>query len=64
LTSFHKMAYYREVLRQLPRVVFEPFSIDSFGALHEAADELLRRLQGLSSKASVAHENLVFGFYI
>ena len=51
-----KLASYREVLlRQPPRVVFRPFSIETPGGLGNAAEELLSRLQGLVNQAVVAH---------
>ncbi len=40
------LALYREVLlRQPHRVLFRPFAFDTFGGLHEDADELLKNLQ-------------------
>jgi hypothetical protein len=51
------VASYRSVLRgQPPRVLFLPISFDTSGAVHEAADELLKRLQGLVRHAALAHE--------
>jgi hypothetical protein len=40
IAASHKVAFYREVLRgQSPRVLFPPFSFDSFWGLHETVDE-------------------------
>jgi hypothetical protein len=56
-----KVASYREVLlRQPPRVVFRPFAFETFGGFDAAAEEVLKRLQGLVNQALVAHEDLVW----
>eukprot|EP00884_Botryococcus_braunii_P021482 jgi/Botrbrau1/8017/Bobra.384_2s0039.1 len=56
-----KLASYREVvLRQPPRVVFRPFAFETFGGLDSAAEEFLKRLQGMVNQALVAHEDLVW----
>jgi hypothetical protein len=63
LPAAGKLASYRAVLlRQPPRVVFRPFSFETLGGgggLEDAAEELLKRLQGLVNQAVVAHEDLV-----
>eukprot|EP00884_Botryococcus_braunii_P021136 jgi/Botrbrau1/7706/Bobra.0159s0141.1 len=56
-----KLASYREVLlRQPPRVAFQPFTFETFGELNGAEEELLKRHQGLVNQAVVAHEDLVW----
>jgi hypothetical protein len=49
-----KVTSHRVVLSvQPPRVVFLPISFESFEGLYQAADELLKRLQGFVRQASV-----------
>eukprot|EP00884_Botryococcus_braunii_P016683 jgi/Botrbrau1/3699/Bobra.0008s0026.1 len=56
-----KLASYREVLlRQPPRVVFRPFAFETLGGLDSAAEESLKRLQGMVNQALVTHEDLVW----
>jgi hypothetical protein len=53
-----KLASFR-VLRR-PRLVFHPFAIETFGGFDGAAEELLKRLEGLVPGAMAAHEDLVW----
>eukprot|EP00884_Botryococcus_braunii_P007583 jgi/Botrbrau1/16826/Bobra.150_2s0051.1 len=56
-----KLASYWEVLlRQPPRVVFRPFAFETLGGVNSAAEEFLKRLQGMVNQAIVAHEDLVW----